>query len=440
MANKQLTIGSEFALTHSIHRFEREYHFPNLYDAPEPSTKKKWSNTETYYLAHPGMRREGDVWSVLSSDPSQNEQEKMEKPMCYSDLSSFLMHAYGLLRFEILHTWALHRGVASARCLYPTDLYITIPPDSILQQGTGIYYYDPYQHALVRVRNGDWSEAILESCNLECESQPLFITGLSSNFGRTAFYYEDFAYRLVTQELGLVESNTILAGKSKNLKAHVCHYFQDPVVNEIFNLTGTEESMMSIVPFFEERVPKVRKSTSKLDVNDNIEIMLKKHPAAKVNSKSFLAPSWYPGLVKMNRSSFIDSFQSDSMIEPRYSMHENIVQRNEEYGIELSDSECNLPNIDISYAWRNRYSGSNVDLNPALGTISFEHFSTILKFAYPPLETMVANREMEDDSLAIQSEDYKALRIFCVVNHVEGLPAGVYEYDPIKYKLYIVEN
>src|SRR5699024_10887026 len=136
-----------------------------------------------------------------------------------------------------------------------TDLYITIPACSSVHLDAGIYYYDPYHHALLKVRAGDWSDTIVRCCGLEFESTPEFIIGLGSNFGRTAYYYEDFAYRLVTQEIGLLESNVVLAGKCNGFSPYVCHFFQDDAINEIYEVTGIEESMMSILLFFTNNVP-----------------------------------------------------------------------------------------------------------------------------------------------------------------------------------------
>lgn len=119
-------------------------------------------NTKKYFLKHYGWGKEGNIWPLLSA-PSIDKTRDEKKSLSEKELSTFLMYAIGLLRFEILHVWALHRGSASARCLYPTDLYITIPACSSVHLDAGIYYYDPYHHALLKVRAGDWSLNLLQN-------------------------------------------------------------------------------------------------------------------------------------------------------------------------------------------------------------------------------------------------------------------------------------
>src|SRR4030081_3374647 len=108
---------------------------------------------------------------------------------------------YGFSRY---HTgsgvaWPFHRFVASARCFFPTDLYLWLPQTGYIP--AGIYHYDALHHGLALIRIGNYGDIFSEATdtNLQgCRGILLF----SSLFWKTAFKYINFAYRLCTQEAG----------------------------------------------------------------------------------------------------------------------------------------------------------------------------------------------------------------------------------------------
>ncbi|OLE22574.1 MAG: hypothetical protein AUG49_18625 [Catenulispora sp. 13_1_20CM_3_70_7] len=161
-------------------------------------------------------------------------------------LSTLLQYTYGIARLELgrgAH-WPLHRTVASARCFYPTELYCVLPATGDLPAGA--YAYDPVHHSLVAVRCGDARAAVHRAVGPAGDGAVLAMV-LSTMFWRTAFMYRNYAYRLVTQEAGLVAGNALLVAGELGLRGRLHHRFDQAVVEDLLAVTWPDESVLSVL-------------------------------------------------------------------------------------------------------------------------------------------------------------------------------------------------
>jgi nitroreductase len=71
---------------------------------------------------------------------------------------------------------------------------------------------------------------------------------LSGLFAKTAYIYRDYAYRLCTQEAGLLTGNLDLVARSMGLRAQVHHQFVDEPVHKLLGLDRDEEPALVILP------------------------------------------------------------------------------------------------------------------------------------------------------------------------------------------------
>ncbi|WP_033822910.1 SagB family peptide dehydrogenase [Kitasatospora sp. MBT63] len=162
-------------------------------------------------------------------------------------LSTLLRYGYGISRqeFDTNGTWPYHRMVASARCLFGVQLYVCLPD--------GVYHYDAPHHALVLLREGDHRELLLRTTGTATgtgtgDAPPEAVFVLSGLFAKTAYIYRDYAYRLCTQEAGLLTGNLDLVARSMGLTVHVHHQFLDEPVHRLLGLDPDEEPALLVLP------------------------------------------------------------------------------------------------------------------------------------------------------------------------------------------------
>jgi SagB-type dehydrogenase family enzyme len=156
-------------------------------------------------------------------------------PLTPATLSTLLHHTYGLVRLEVGRAarWPFHRTVASARCFFPTELYCAVPAMAGLP--AGVYAYDAGHHSLVAVRYGTDPDAA---------GPTLF---LSTVYWRTAFMYRSYAYRLVTQEAGLVLGNALAVADALGWPAQVRHRFDQAAGEALLDLRPPDESLLGVI-------------------------------------------------------------------------------------------------------------------------------------------------------------------------------------------------
>jgi SagB-type dehydrogenase family enzyme len=156
------------------------------------------------------------------------------------DLGTFLYHCYGVNRHDLRPGagpggWPYHRVVPSARCFFPTELFLVLP--------SGAYYYDPMHHALVRLHDGDHVGTVAAALGADLTGTSGVVL-LASVFWKTAFRYGDYAYRLCTQEAGMVAGNVLLVAAAQGLAAHVHFLFRDAVLDRLLGLAAPGENTL----------------------------------------------------------------------------------------------------------------------------------------------------------------------------------------------------
>ncbi|MEU2631145.1 nitroreductase family protein, partial [Kitasatospora sp. NPDC007106] len=156
-------------------------------------------------------------------------------------LSTLLHYGYGISRqeFDTNGTWPYHRTVASARCLFGVQLYVCL--------ADGTHHYDAPHHTLVRLREGDHRRLLTRATGTG-GPMPQAVVVLAALLPKTAYIYRDYAYRLCTQEAGLVAGNLDLVARAMGLRAHVHHQFLDEPVGKLLGLDGDEEPALLVLP------------------------------------------------------------------------------------------------------------------------------------------------------------------------------------------------
>ena len=179
----------------------------------EPLKFKIYKDVEYHALSQALPLQLGDMrWSF-----PEFRQHVADAPAAttftYELLSTLLYYTFGFSRHDTGNgaQWPFHRLVPSARCFFPTELYLWIP--QMDSRPAGIYHYDNLHHRLALLRAGDYKNMLgdIMGADLTESSCILFV---SAYFWKMAFRYRNFAYRLCSQEAGMVVGNALLSHRN----------------------------------------------------------------------------------------------------------------------------------------------------------------------------------------------------------------------------------
>ncbi len=134
------------------------------------------------------------------------------------------------------------RACPSGGALYPLDLYCAAHAVDGLE--SGLHYYDPLDHALRRVRDGDFRPEIGQAMWLDSVPYSAACLMITATFRRTTFKYGERGYRFVLLEAGHVAQNLLLAAHAAGLVATPVGGFVDDDLNALIGLDGVNEAVI----------------------------------------------------------------------------------------------------------------------------------------------------------------------------------------------------
>lgn len=160
----------------------------------------------------------------------RSTREYKDQPLILAELSQLLWAAQGITDPTGLRT------APSAGALYPIKVYIII--GDVINISDGIYRYEPSDHLLLRIAEGDKREELYEAA-LKQESIRAgeTVIVLSANYEPT----------FVHMEAGHVAQNICLQAVSLNLGAVTVGAFSDERVKDIVEMPE-EENPLYLIP------------------------------------------------------------------------------------------------------------------------------------------------------------------------------------------------
>lgn len=127
-------------------------------------------------------------------------------------------------------TW-LFRAAGSAGGRFPLELYVAVPDGTALP--AGVHWYDPYDHALVRVAPPPRGEA-----------PAVVVTGVP---WRTGWRYRERGYRHVYWDTGTMLSQLLASAASAGVDANLYTRFADSTVTALVGADGVHEWPVAVV-------------------------------------------------------------------------------------------------------------------------------------------------------------------------------------------------
>lgn len=169
-----------------------------------------------------------------------------DDPLTINEISQLLWAAQGVTDSRGFRT------APSAGALYPLEVYISIFNAKEIPKG--IYKYNPHNHELVRIKNGDIKkDLILAALGQYWVGKGSAVIVLSAVYERITKKYGERGKRYTHIEVGHVSQNIYLQAQSLNLGTVVIGAFSDEAVKKVMNMPY-EEHPLCLMPVGKKRL------------------------------------------------------------------------------------------------------------------------------------------------------------------------------------------
>ncbi|HAJ59581.1 MAG TPA: SagB-type dehydrogenase domain-containing protein [Cyanobacteria bacterium UBA8543] len=397
----------------------QHYHERTKYDPETIASKNKGLD----WARQPLPFKEYKVGAVVDLKPYLQEDlsaftEEPHKTL--QRLSRLLLCSYGLTA-RLPTTPPLYlRAAPSAGGLYPAEVYLLCRGTPYLQ--TGIYNYQCRTHSLVHVWEKEVWSVLQEACYwhtvLGITDIAIVVTAV---FYRSAWRYEDRAYRRIFLDTGHLLGNIELACAFTDYRPHLIGGFSDEMVNELLYLDPEQEGAIAVIPLADhlelrrKLPPSPTVLASYTDVNypevPDGQLLGYLHRSTQIN-----------GFRQWNDDEFLDSTQSKEQREDKYNFPFCTKISTTTTPIDwggVTPEGLRLPALENTILQRRStraYNGANLTL---------EELKAVLDFTYQPQHYI--------DQKLDGSPDYFVLDLietFVAVSGVNNLEEGCYYYAP----------
>ncbi|MDB9527719.1 SagB/ThcOx family dehydrogenase [Oscillatoria sp. CS-180] len=342
----------------------------------------------------------------------------------WARLSHFLINVYGLtaqLKTQFGQAFYL-RSAPSAGGLYPTELYLVSRGNQLLP--AGLYNYQVRTHSLLRFWDDHVWQALQESCfwHPALEQTQLAMV-LSTVFYRSAWRYQDRAYRRICLDAGHVLGNLELASALVDYRPHLIGGFADSALNQMLYLDESAESTLAVVAL-----------ADLLQVEQNLSHSTTTQPARSQTDFPKVADGEL--LPYMHQVTCIEA-QGDFRWQVRSPSLADQSSPNTEA---VPDDKYNfpfclrVPTVTSPINWDDRLQGLERTILRRRSTrrfsganLTLDELNTVLDFVYQPHHYVEQGLDGDPDYF-----DLSLIQTFVAVSGVDSLDAGCYYYAPYK--------
>ncbi|HSK03065.1 MAG TPA: SagB family peptide dehydrogenase, partial [Kofleriaceae bacterium] len=170
-------------------------------------------------------------------------------PVPLPRLATLLHLAQGITSVTGLPGDPFHRrAAASSGALYPTVTHVVV--GDVEGLAPGLYHYEPRQHALHLLRAGDLRGELAGAvAHPHAVTRAPFTLVLSAIYRKTAWKYEDRAYRYVLLDAGHVAANAVVAGGALGLASRPIGRFDDARLGALLGVPPAHQGPLLVLPF-----------------------------------------------------------------------------------------------------------------------------------------------------------------------------------------------
>jgi SagB-type dehydrogenase family enzyme len=381
------------------------YHERTKYDPQTIASKSKgldWSQ-------QPHPFKEYKIGQTFDLKPYLSRQMVPQKGDFWRRISRILGCSYGLTaKIATMGSPLYLRSAPSAGGLYPAEVYLISRGTEFLP--AGLYSYQGQSHSLLLFWESDVWTNLQSACfwNPVLENTDIAVV-TSAIFYRSAWRYEDRAYRRIFLDTGHLLGNIELSASINDYRAHLIGGFNDSQMNELLYLDSEKESVMTVIAL-----------ADLLNIRQNLPPSTTALPSATTT----LYPKIAEGelLSSLQRATIIDADEkieaavTPSNWEDKYNfpfcLKVSVTSRPVNWGQDLIDLESTMLKRRSTRA----YSGASLSLN---------ELRALLHFTYQPQDYADQNLDPNPDYF-----DLDLLETFIAVSAVTGLEEGCYYYAP----------
>lgn len=345
------------------------------------------------------------------SFPLPTEETGSPDTFDLSSLGTMLRDSYGLIgrRLAIQANTDVHgypwyaranwsRGTASGGGLYPCSIYWFAGPGAGVSPG--VYHYAIRRHAMQRLLAGDVTQTVRDALATPTDATQFLVIGVK--YWANAFKYNTFSYHAVSMDVGTVlQTWRLLCGDRRRVEPHF--WFDQAAIGSLLGLSDDEEGLFAIVPLTWSGEKPVRKAPPPDGVavrrrdDEKSKVVLTFDPVVDIHRTTARAATRRPEPGAL------------AAAEARFGAGD---------GIALPPARpLDMP-VGTALG-RRRSSFGRFDGSTPLST---EDLAALLVAA-------------QDARMPTEIGDPRLAKLYVFVNHVRGLAAGSYEYDPDRHRL-----
>lgn len=393
-------------MSHPAVSFAQHYHERTKYD-PETIQSKSQSidwNTQ------PSPYKEYKLGSLIDLKPYLNLDSEWSE---WHRLSHLLYFSYGITAKIGTYNGALFlRSAPSAGGLYPAEVYL-------ISRGTpelpaGLYNYQAQTHSLLRF----WENEVWRELQAACfwhpaleETQLAIVT--TAIFYRSAWRYQDRAYRRIHLDTGHLLGNIELACALGDYRPHLIGGFADEAANQLLYLDPDLEGAIAILALADlqqasQNLPRYQTALPSLSQTDypqlaDGELLTYLHQVSHIDAES---PQQYLAV----------STPTEISLDDKYNFPFCTKVSTASEAIDWGENLEGLEDTILKRRSTREYNGAN---------LSFDQLKALLDFTYQPQHYVDRGLDNAPDYFAL-----KLIETFIAVSGVTGLEDGCYYYAP----------
>ncbi|ERT07555.1 hypothetical protein M595_2424 [Lyngbya aestuarii BL J] len=371
----------------------------------QPTPYKEYKIGKTFDL-RPYLR---EVSEPLSDDSKIKEAQR---------LSHLLLHSYGLTaKMETMQGFHYLRSAPSAGGLYPAEVYIISRGTPFLPPG--LYNYQPVTHSLLQF----WDSQVWQELQTACFWHPALenthlAIAITAVFYRSAWRYQDRAYRRIFLDTGHLLGNIELASTLNDYRPHLIGGFADEALNQMMYLDSKREGAITVIAIadlleIDQNLPPTKTalpSATQTDYPelDDSELLGYLHHATKLDSDTSGSQGWTQASI-------------DEDIEDKYNFPFCTKVSTITPAIDWGKNGQGLAQTILKRRSTRSYSG---------GDLKLEELLALLDFTYQSNHYINQGFDGSPDYF-----DLGLIETFIAVSGVNGLEEGCYYYAPLAQEL-----
>jgi SagB-type dehydrogenase family enzyme len=400
----------------------QHYHERTKYDPETIAAKNKGLDWEKQPLPY----KEYKVGVNIDLKPYLKEAPQAfpdEPHRTWQRLSRLLFCSYGLTARvpTVMGPPVYLRAAPSAGGLYPAEVYLI--SRGIPGLPAGLYNYQCLTHSLVHFWDNEVWSVLQDACFwhpvLGSTDIAMIITSV---FYRSAWRYEDRAYRRIFLDTGHLLGNIELASALTNYRPHLIGGFADEVLNNLLYLDSEQEGAIAVIPLADQLNPRqhlplaptILPSTTQTNYPDipDGELLGYLHHATEIHEGG----NWDIASEKL------DTSPSEGQLEDKYNFpfctKVSTLSAPVNWG-EATSEELPLQGLENTILKRRStraYNGTNLTL---------DELKALLDFTYQSQHYIAQGLDGSPDYFVLN-----LIETFVAVSGVTDLEEGCYYYAP----------